>query len=360
VRVIVSGGGTGGHVYPALAVARKIEPSSICYVGSRRGVEEEIVTREGIPFSAISAGGIRGLAPWTIAKNLLKLAKGFFQSLRIVRRFSPDVIFVTGGYVCVPVALAGRLCNVPILVYLPDIVPGLAVRFLSLLANRIAVTVEESARFFHQSKVVVTGYPVREEFFEVDKATSRRAFSLEEGLKTVAIFGGSHGARSINLAISSVLDELLEVCQVIHICGRSDFGWVMERREGLPKRLKSRYIICSYLHEGIAKALKAADLIVSRAGAATLGEFPALGVPSILVPYPYAGRHQDANADYLVERGAAVKIEDNELEERLLPTISRLLKEEHLGRMGERMRALARREAAKQIYKELELLGRIA
>jgi undecaprenyldiphospho-muramoylpentapeptide beta-N-acetylglucosaminyltransferase len=359
---MISGGGTGGHIYPILAVVealkRQVAGCEFLYVGSRGGVEEGIVSREGLPFTAISTGGLRGLAPWTVAGHLFKMLAGFAQSLGIVRRFSPDVVLVTGGYVCAPVATAAWLRRVPLLVLLPDLEPGLAVRALSRLAKRVAVSFPEVARCFDQSKVVAVGYPVRAEFFAIVRAEARRAFGLEEGLKTVTVFGGSRGAHSVNLALSQCLERLLEVCQVIHVCGPMDAGWVMESMAQLPHRLRNRYRAYSYLHEEMPGALAAADLAVARAGAATLGEFPALGLPSILVPYPYAGQHQELNADYLVNRGAAVKIADAELGEKLLPTILELLNDEEvLAGMSERARALARPQAAQRVAQELRRIG---
>ena len=360
---MISGGGTGGHVYPILAVVEAfsnfhLPPSNFLYVGSRGGVEEGIVGREGLPFAAISTGALRGLAPWTVAGHLFKMLAGFAQSLRMVRDFSPDVVLVTGGYVCAPVATAAWLRRVPLLVLLPDLEPGLAVRALSRLAKRVAVSFPEVARYFDQSKVVVAGYPVRAAFFAIVKTEARKSFGLEENLKTVTVFGGSRGAHSINLALSRCLERLLEACQVIHICGQLDAEWVMEERARLPDRLRSRYRAYSYLHEEMPNALAAADLAVARAGAATLGEFPALGLPSILVPYPYAGQHQELNADYLVSRGAAVKIADAELGERLLPTILELLNDEAaLAGMSERARALARPDAAQRIAQEMRQIG---
>lgn len=377
---MISGGGTAGHVYPALAVVKWLMadsrwqmaegsqpsaishlPSAICYVGSIGGVEEGIVAKEGLPFRGIEAGGLRGSAPWTMLHNLCKMAVGFLQSLRIIWGFKPEVILVTGGYVCMPVALAGWFCRVPILIYLPDIEPGWAIGILSHFAAMIAVSFAESRRFFPPHKVAVTGYPVRPELLKADRLAAKQRFHLDEGMRTLLVFGGSRGAHSINLAISCILPELLEACQVIHLCGQEGEGRAKAQWEVLPACLQGRYRVYSYLHEGMADALAAADLVVARAGAATLGEFPALGKPSILVPYPYAGRHQELNAEYLTSRGAAVKVADAELGEKLLPTILELLSDdEALARMGERARALARPEAAQRIAAELRDLSKEA
>ena len=253
--------------------------------------------------------------------------------------------------------VAGWLRLVPILIYLPDIEPGLAIRVLSRLAQRVAVSVEKSQRYFPVHKTTVTGYPVRSELLTADKREAQKALDLEEDLKTLLVFGGSRGARSINIALSKVLDHLLDVCQIIHICGRLDAHWVEGQRAELPARLRDRYRVYAYLHEEMTLALAAADLVVARAGAATLGEFPALGLPSILVPYPYAGRHQELNADYLVSHGAAIKVDNADLEEKLLPAVMGLLyDDELLMQMGERARSLARPEAARRIANEIRRL----
>jgi UDP-N-acetylglucosamine--N-acetylmuramyl-(pentapeptide) pyrophosphoryl-undecaprenol N-acetylglucosamine transferase len=289
-----------------------------------------------------------------VARNLVQMLAGVRQALREIEDFGPEAIFVTGGYVSVPVVVAGWLRRVPMLIYLPDIEPGLAIRVLSRLVRRVAVSVEESQRYFPAHKTTVTGYPVRSELLSADKREAQRALNLEEGLKTLLVFGGSRGARSINLALSKVLDRLLDVCQIVHICGRLDAQWVEDGRAELPPRLRTRYKAYAYLHEEMTLALAAADLVVARAGAATLGELPALGLPGILVPYPYAGQHQELNADYLVSHGAAVKINNADLEEKLLSTVMKLLSNEGLlTQMGERARSLAHPQAAQRIADEL-------
>ena len=362
MRVIISGGGTGGHVYPALVVAEALSAGrgetnsgpDILYVGSRGGVEEKLVARAGLPLESIPAGGLRALAPWTIAANSLRLIRGFARAWRILRDFVPDVVFVTGGYVCAPVALAARLQKTPLMIYLPDLEPGLAIRALSRLANRVAVSFSEAGQFFSKTKVFTSGYPVREAFLKADKATAREFFQLDKHAPTLAVFGGSRGARSINMAVSAALEQLLDTCQVIHISGRLDAATMKARREGLSPVLKKGYRLYTYIYDEMPLALAAADLVLARAGASTLGEFPALGLPSILVPYPYAGAHQETNADFMVRHGAAIKILDAELSERLLPAVKSLLGDEgKLARMRARARELARPDAAANIAQEI-------
>jgi len=323
-------------------------------VGSQGGVEESLVTREGLSQASIPAGGVRGLAPWTVAVNLIKLARGFAAARRIVRQFAPHGVFVTGGYVCTPVALAAWLQKVPVMIYLPDLEPGLAIRALARLATRVAVSFPEAERFFSKDKVFVSGYPVREAFLTADKATARQTFQLDSHAPTLTVFGGSRGARSINRAVSAVLKTLLDTCQVIHICGRLDAAEMNARQEGLSPALKKRYRLYPYLHEEMPVALAAADLALARAGASTLGEFPALGLPSILVPYPYAGSHQEANAGFLTRHGAAVRVADAELADRLLPTVQVLFGDPgKLAQMGQRARELTRPDAAVRLAQEI-------
>ncbi|MCC7353242.1 MAG: UDP-N-acetylglucosamine--N-acetylmuramyl-(pentapeptide) pyrophosphoryl-undecaprenol N-acetylglucosamine transferase [Anaerolineae bacterium] len=369
MRLLVSGGGTGGHVYPAIVVIESLrrlagEPSprgvsgdgglEALFVGCVGGLEEGLAQRAGLPFVAITAGGLHGLAPWAAARNAAKLAVGTWQARRIVRRFRPHAVLLTGGYVGVPVAAAAWASRVPSLVYLPDIEPALSVRMLARLARRIAVTVPASQAYFPPGKTVVTGYPVRPEFHNIDRETARRALGLEADLPVLLVFGGSRGARSLNRALASILEPLLALYQVVHISGALDAEEAKARREALYQPMRGRYHLYDYLHEEMGQALAAADLAVSRAGASTLGEFPLFGLPAILVPYPYAWRYQRVNADYLMERGCAVRLDDERLASGLLPLLQELLADrQRLAEMSRRARALARPDAADRIAAEL-------
>jgi UDP-N-acetylglucosamine--N-acetylmuramyl-(pentapeptide) pyrophosphoryl-undecaprenol N-acetylglucosamine transferase len=254
--------------------------------------------------------------------------------------------------------LAAWVLRVPILVYLPDVEPGLAVRFIARLAARTAVTVEDSRVYFPSRKAVVTGYPVRAEFHGLNQAEGRASLGLVPDDAVLLVLGGSRGARSINRALSEVLEHVLELAQVVHVSGELDWPWVAERCEALPAVLKPRYHAFSYLHEKMGPALAAADLAVCRAGASTLGELPFFGLPAVLVPYPHAWRYQRVNAGWLVGRGAAVHLDDERLTEELLPTLRRLLNDRAaLVEMAEQMRALARPDAAVHLASELLTLA---
>jgi UDP-N-acetylglucosamine--N-acetylmuramyl-(pentapeptide) pyrophosphoryl-undecaprenol N-acetylglucosamine transferase len=348
-------------VYPGLAAAqalRAVGEREITYVGGRGGIEEQLAARAGLFFVSIPAGGIHGLAPLTAAQNIVRLIRGWAAACRLGRREHPAVLFATGGYASVPVALAARALRVPILVYLPDIEPGLAVRFIARLAARVAVTVEDSRRYFAGHKVVVTGYPVRAEFHDLVPEEGRDALGLAPDEPVLLVMGGSRGARSINRALGSILEQVLDMAQVVHLSGELDWPWVSERRHRLPSRLQERYHAVPYLHE-VGYALASADLAVCRAGASTLGELPFFGLPAILVPYPHAWRYQRVNAEWLTKRGAAVMLKDEKLERNLLPMLEQLLMdEEQLTRMENRARALSRPDAATRLAESLLMLQR--
>jgi undecaprenyldiphospho-muramoylpentapeptide beta-N-acetylglucosaminyltransferase len=368
---MISGGGTGGHVYPALAVVEaladrrlSLKPETadaVCWIGSEGGVEQELVARAGLPFEAIPAGGLHGLAPWVMARNALRLTRGLLRAWKLAAEWKPEVLFVTGGFVSAPVALACWLRRVPILVYLPDIEPGWTIKFLSRLATRVAVTTEASRKYLPARKVVVAGYPVRQELIRAREARieAQAHFGLDGSRKTILVSGGSKGAQSLNRALARVLDQVLDRWQVIHISGTLDAVEAQARREQLSDELKARYKLFAYLHsEEMGLAMAAADVVVSRAGASILGEYPLMGLPAVLAPYPYAWRYQKVNADYLAEQGAAVRLDNEKLGDELWPTLEGLLGDEARWlAMREHARALARPDAAANLVAQLLALA---
>lgn len=358
-RVLVAGGGTGGHVYPLLAVISTLHDEfpqvEICYLGRSQSVEERLVQEQGVPFRAIAAGGVRGMGPVQAVTNLAKVGKGVGMALAEVARFQPDVVLVTGGYVSVPVAEAAWLSRRPVVVCLPDMEPGLAVRVLARLARTVTVSFEEVVNTLPAEKVVVTGYPVRPEFLRGNRAQARWRLGVPDDEPLLVIFGGSSGARNINNAVMAALPGLLEQTHLIHITGNLDYERVQANKQSLGTCAGGQYRIYSYVENGMADLLRAADLVVARAGAATLGEFPAAGVPSVLVPGTFAGGHQTPNANYLRDRGAAVILEDADLQDRLLPTVRELLQDRaRLAHMAEAARRLSRPQACRAIVAELQ------
>lgn len=360
---------------------------SVLYVGSIGGMEAALVARESaLPFHALPAAAVRGRNPLILAHNLMTLARGTMAARYLIARDHPAAILGTGGYVCVPVFLAARLARVPTVIYLPDVVPGLAVRLLARLADLVACSVADSGRYLglmpvdferavphlttrnHTVRLVVTGYPVRQELFHADRRACRAMFGLSDEAPTLLVAGGSRGARSINRAIAALLPLLLPLMEIIHVCGREgDATFLQAAMRALPENLQKRYHLFEYLHSApdmsahsgspamptMIAALVAADLAVCRSGASILGELPAVGLPAVLVPYPYV--HQDENADYLVQHGAAVKVSDEALADTtekglLFRAIYRLINcPEERRALAERARALAQPDAAQRL-----------
>jgi UDP-N-acetylglucosamine--N-acetylmuramyl-(pentapeptide) pyrophosphoryl-undecaprenol N-acetylglucosamine transferase len=390
-RVLLSAGGTAGHVLPALSVlrsltaasARPTPPSSDAasgatstatgasagamlrlkqgvspvwhglFVGSVDGMEHTLVAREGIPFQAIHAGGIAGVGAAQFLRSAVKLFRGLISAWGIVRSFKPHVVLLTGGFVGVPIALAAWLRRVPSVVYLPDVEPGLAVKAMNLFATKVAATTEASGMYVPQRKLVVTGYPVRDAFATVTRNAARQRLGLSTDETVLLVFGGSKGARSINRAVLRALPALLQRATVIHVSGSADWPEVQAAHTALDDTSRARYRAAEYLHEGMVDALAAADLGVCRAGASTLGELPAVGLPAVLVPYPYAWRYQKVNAEYLAQRGAALVLEDARLDDDahgLAASVNAVLDDPaRLARMRQSMQAIRTHDGAQRI-----------
>ncbi len=331
---MISGGGTGGGVYPALAVAEALHARNpalpLHYVGSvgmERGLVGQGPTRTLFAsYDEVQSGPLRGVSVPRRMISAIKMAIGTFQAMRLVRRYRLAALLLTGGWATFPTALASRLLGVPVTVFLPDIEPGLAIKWLGRLARVVYATTADSQAYFPPGKVVPTGYPLRSQVLNVKREDGIAHFELDPARRTLLVFGGSRGARSLNRALAEILPNLLlDGLQIIHIAGETNWPEVQTRRASLSADFQARYHAYPYLHEDMGLALAAADLVVSRAGASSLGEFPYFGLPAILVPYPFAWRYQKVNADWLAKRGAAIRLNDESLAEELLPTIRSVL-----------------------------------
>jgi UDP-N-acetylglucosamine--N-acetylmuramyl-(pentapeptide) pyrophosphoryl-undecaprenol N-acetylglucosamine transferase len=365
VNVVFCGGGTGGHVYPALAVASALQndaefwlPTGVLYVGVRGRIDRDIVTRAGIAFRDVTAGPVRSPSPVGTARGVGKLMLGVLESLRILKGFSPDVVFATGGYGSVGVGIAAWLRRIPMLLFLPDAEPGLAVRTLVRFATRIAVTVPPARASMPTGRTVLTGYPVRSEFFGLQQERARGQLGLHPTLPTLLVSGASSGANRINTAVTRWLADFLRVGQLVHISGQADEPWLRKQRDELPPNLQERYHLHAYLHDDMPQALAAADVAVMRSGASVLGELPAVGLPAILIPGEYEGWDQSPNARYLESEGAAVMLPQSQTDDLQAVVMSLLADTQRRGKMKEALSRLARPDAAQRLAEQLQQIAR--
>jgi UDP-N-acetylglucosamine--N-acetylmuramyl-(pentapeptide) pyrophosphoryl-undecaprenol N-acetylglucosamine transferase len=345
-------------VYPALAIAEALNPdeTEIAFIGSVDGFERPLIEESGVnlySYDEVRAGPLHGVSWGKRAHSLLDLSIGTVQALRLLRRHRPAALLLTGGWVGLPVALAAWLLRVPSLIFLPDIEPGLSIRVLQRFARRVATTVDESSQFFPHGKTVTTGYPLRRQMREATRAEAITHFGLDPARQTLLVFGGSRGARSLNLALLEIVPALLaDGLQIIHVSGTLDWEQVEARRGALPDA--SHYHAFPYLHQAMGLAMACADLVVSRAGASTLGEFPFFGLPAVLVPYPHAWRYQKVNADYLAARGAAICMHDADMGRDLLPEIRNLFADPaRLSQMRAAAQQMAQPDGAARVAQEL-------
>ena len=341
---------TGGGVYPAIAVLQALENKvdEVLWIGSQSGMEETLLKSYKLSYQSIPAAGLHGVGLKALPGNLSQLYRGWRQASTLIARFQPQVTFLTGGYLGVPVALAGR--RVPSVVFVPDIEPGLALKTILRSAEKVAATCEDSLAFLPKGKSEVTGYPIRTEMSHWQPQAGRAHFKLPENEKVLLVFGGSKGARSINQALRRAMPELLADMHIIHISGKDNFEEAQASAQELPAKLAKRYQLYPFLHEDMGAAFAAADLVVCRAGASTLGELPFFGLPAILVPYPYAWRYQHQNAEYLSKGGGAILLEDKQLDQSLAEQVRSVLNDpQKLAGMRSAMQRLSTPDSAARI-----------
>jgi UDP-N-acetylglucosamine--N-acetylmuramyl-(pentapeptide) pyrophosphoryl-undecaprenol N-acetylglucosamine transferase len=324
MRILISGGGTGGHIYPALAVANELREgygAELLYLGDANGLETTIVPAAGIPFATINAGKLRRYLSVRTFTDLGRIPLGMAQAYQRVKEFRPDAAFTSGGYVSVPAGMAARLHGAPLVMHQQDVPPNLANRLLTPVATRITVSFAASLSYFPDGKTIFAGNPVRTEVLQaarLDAAQARRRFKLDPRLPVVLVTGGSQGARRLNQVVVAALPQLLPRCQVLHVSGELTYEATRAQADqalAATPTLRPRYVLVPYLKTAMPEALAACDIAICRAGAATLAELSIIGRPSVLVPLPpgFTGSPQAANAAMFQRAGAAEIILDRDL-----------------------------------------------
>lgn len=331
MRLLIAGGGTGGHIYPALAVARSLRaratPPELVWLGGHRGLEASLVTAGGIPVQRLMLRSLRtvDMSAHTVL-DPLRLALSVPQAAAILARERPAAIFTTGGYVAVPTLLAAAPLRIPVVLWDGNVVPGRAVRMTARLSDAIAVAHEATAGALEGAgtRWFLTGTPIRD-VTAVTREAARARLDLPADGRVMLIFGGSQAVARFNAAVTSALPRLVERGHVVHVAGDAGYGPALAAREALPAEARTRYRPYPFLREEMLPALVASDLVVGRAGASTLAEITAIGIPSVIVPYPHAAGHQVANARVLAEAGAARLVADERFDADALVVAADLL-----------------------------------
>jgi UDP-N-acetylglucosamine--N-acetylmuramyl-(pentapeptide) pyrophosphoryl-undecaprenol N-acetylglucosamine transferase len=339
MRIVLTGGGTGGHLTPLVAVADKLKAklgseANILYVGSGAAMEKQIMGEEGIPVAFVISGKMRRYFSLQNFVDFFKLPIGFVQSLWILLRFMPDVIFSKGGYVAVPIVLAAWVYRIPIMMHESDSVPGIANQFLAKFANRIAVAYPSAEEYFPKEKTALVGNPIRFQVTDGDPIMLRQELGFTQSRKTLLVLGGSQGSQIINSAVVRILPELLKYFQVIHQTGQANFEDVMHEAAFMGVKVgHGGYYATPFMNANkLRDAFALSDLVISRAGATSITEIAANSKPAILIPIlESANDHQRMNAYALAKIGAALVLEETNLGEHIfLEKINNILNDDEL------------------------------
>jgi len=373
MRVLVSGGGTGGHIYPALAVAMQLREeyqAEILFLGSDDGLETEIVPAAGFRLATIKAGKLRRYISWETITGVMRVPVGMVEAINLVGQFRPGVAFTSGGYVAVPAGLAARFERVPLLMHQQDVPPNLSNRLVAPLATRISVAFADSLAYFPARKTLQLGNPLRQAMLDVRQTPpqeARRALGFERQEPLLLVTGGSQGARHLNQTVGKALPDLLAHCQVLQISGNALYNETRELCESVlaaqDEAVRRRYRLVAYLNEEMPLALQAADLVLCRSGASTLSELAALGKPSILVPLPPAigSSPQEANAEMFGRNQAARVMKDGDLKPQVLVenVTSILASSTLLEAMSNAASSFAKPQATQEIAAEIVKIAKV-
>jgi UDP-N-acetylglucosamine--N-acetylmuramyl-(pentapeptide) pyrophosphoryl-undecaprenol N-acetylglucosamine transferase len=360
-KIIISGGGTGGHIFPAVAIAdalrRRLDDPDILFIGAKGRMEMEKVPTAGYSIKGLWISGIQRKLTLKNMSFPFKLISSLIKARRIIRRFKPDVAIGTGGYASGPMLRVASRKGIPSLIQEQNSFPGITNRLLSKTVDSICVAFEGMEKFFPASKITVTGNPVRKDIIEMNgnRPEAMGHFGLKEGMKVVLVVGGSQGARSVNQAIGQHLEEILSKdIQLVWQCGPFFLQTATEIVGGLNKQVQQRIHIYDFINR-MDLAYSAADIVISRAGAIAISELCIAGRPLILVPLPSAAEdHQTKNARALSDKDAAILIPDAELEEKLTQELIELINDEQKQlNMKENIRQFARPDATEKIVDEV-------
>ncbi len=350
MRIALTAGGTFGHLFPAFSVYEAFSqlpggPHEVRFFGPDERGERSAVEARGIRFVAVPAAQIRGRGPLQLARNLVKLAWGIGIAVRRLRAFHPAVVLSTGGYGSFPCCVAARILRRPLVVYLPDVSPGWAVRAEQRLATRMATTAQAALAFLPRAKTRVTGYPVRTSFFTQDRAAARAALGYAASDSVLVIAGASQGAQAINRAVWGALPALAGAgVHTVHLTGAADLAEAESQKATLGPN--ARLYTPAAFRDDLPTLMVAADLGVMRAGASVLGEVPAAALPAVFVPGTFAGAHQRDNARWLTDAGAGLVLEEADLAQFEETVLALLRDDARLGRMRAAAAALAQPNAA--------------
>ncbi|HKV58854.1 MAG TPA: undecaprenyldiphospho-muramoylpentapeptide beta-N-acetylglucosaminyltransferase [Ktedonobacteraceae bacterium] len=372
MRVLVSGGGTGGHIYPALAIATSLRTqyqAEILFLGSDDGLEKEIVPAAGFALATVKAGKLRRYVSLETVTGVMRVPLGMLSAISIVRKFRADVAFTSGGYVAVPAALASRLNGVPLLMHQQDVPPNLSNRLAAPLATRISVAFADSLPYFPARKTLLLGNPIRQVMLDVRNTSpqaARAELSLDADLPLLLVTGGSQGARHLNGVVCQALPDLLAHCQVLQISGKDLYNETRAQADSLladqDEELRRRYRLVAYLNEEMPLALQAANLVLCRSGASTLSELATLGKPAILVPLSPAvgGSAQQQNAAMFERKQAAIVISNDDLKPEVLVkrVLTLIASNTLLAAMAQAASTFARPDATQDITQELVRIAR--
>jgi len=367
MRAVLTGGGTGGHIYPALSIGREISEqqpgSSLLYIGTNRGLESRIVPEQGIPFEQITITGFRRSLSWENVRTVMRFVQGVRRSKELLRKFKPDVVIGTGGYVCGPVVYAASRLGIPTLIHEQNVIPGLTNKFLSRYVDAVAVSFKESISHFNRcSDVEFAGNPCATTVLHANRDKGFASLGLQPGTPFVLVVGGSGGARALNEAMVEMLPLLHKLSHTpfIFVTGERFYEPIVERFKQMPAAISNRVHVLPYIHN-MPEVLSAASLFVGRAGASFLAEITSLGIPSILIPSPnVTNNHQEANARSLADAGAAVMIVEKELTGDLLFKHVASIMSDTTNRdiMAQASRKLGMPKAAAAIYEQIMRIQR--